>query len=147
MLSVSVRRENAMTVTTGPLASQLAKRNDRRLQRAALAAVFWIVAALAVSLAHSKVAAPVEAAIVEVSAILVIAAAYIRIAARAATLDHALFIGTSWVLLAIITEVVMTAHSGRQWFALLGTPANGGLRCVLLIAWVIAPALFVRSAE
>jgi hypothetical protein len=41
----------------------------------------------------------------------------------------------------------MTAHSGRQWFALLGSPANGGLRCVLLITWVIAPALFVRHRE
>jgi hypothetical protein len=64
-----------------------------------------------------------------------------------ATLDHALFAGTTWVLLGIAAEIIMTANSGRQWFALLGSPANGGLRCVLLIAWVLAPALFIRSRE
>jgi hypothetical protein len=51
------------------------------------------------------------------------------------------------VLLAIVAEIAITASSGRQWFALLGSPAHGGLRCVLLIAWVIAPALFASSHE
>jgi hypothetical protein len=103
---------------------------------------------LFVAVAHSMMASsPVSAVVIEVIAIVLMAAAYIRIAAPAATLDHALFVGTTWVLLAMATELIMTARSGRQWFALLGTPANGGLRCVLLIAWLIAPALFVRSHE
>jgi hypothetical protein len=106
------------------------------------------VAALLVGIANSQLAAsPVAAVVIEVLAILIMAAAYMRIAVPEATLDHALFVGTAWVLLAIATELIMTARSGRQWFALLGTPANGGLRCVLLIAWLIAPALFVRSHE
>ena len=75
------------------------------------------------------------------------AGAYITLAAPESTLDHALFAGTTWVLLGIATEIAMTAISGHQWFALLGSPANGGLRCVLLIAWVLAPALFIRSRE
>jgi hypothetical protein len=139
--------EDGMTAMTHSFTSQLAKPKHRASTRAALAAACWAAAALFVAIAHSIVAAPVAAVVIEVIAIVMMAAAYIRIAAPEATLDHALFVGTTWVLLAMATELIMTAHSGRQWFALLGTPANGGLRCVLLIAWVIAPALFVRSHE
>jgi hypothetical protein len=115
---------------------------------AVVAAASWIAAALLVDAANSELASsPVAAVVIEVLAILVMAAAYTKIAAPHATLDHALFVGTAWVLLAIVAELIMTAHSGRQWFALLGRPENGGLRCVLLIAWLIAPAVFVRSHE
>jgi hypothetical protein len=135
-----------MTVTTH--LKTLEKPRHGRASRAALATAFWIAAALLVSIAHSQLAAsPVASVVIEAALIVIMAAAYIRIAAPDATLDHALFVGTTWVLLAIVAELIMTAHSGRQWFALLGTPANGGLRCVLLIAWLIAPTLFVRSHE
>jgi predicted permease len=140
--------EDGMTATTHSHTSPLARPKHRASTRAAIAAVCWIAAALFVGFTHSQMtASPVAAVCIEVAAILMMAAAYMRIACPEATLDHALFIGTTWVLLAIATELIMTAHSGRQWFALLGTPANGGLRCVLLIAWLIAPALFVRSHE
>jgi hypothetical protein len=137
-----------MTATAHSHTSQLAKPKYRASVRATIATACWMAAALLVGIANSELAStPVAAVVVEVIAIVGLAAAYIRIAAPEATLDHALFIGTTWVLLAIATELIMTARSGRQWFALLGTPANGGLRCVLLIAWLIAPALFVRSHE
>jgi hypothetical protein len=137
-----------MTATAHSHASQLAKPKHRPSVRTALAVACWIAAAVCVGFTHSQMAAsPVAAVVIEVAAILMMAAAYMRIACPEGTLDHALFVGTTWVLLAIATELIMTAHSGRQWFALLGTPANGGLRCVLLIAWLIAPALFVRSHE
>jgi hypothetical protein len=112
-----------------------------------MAVVFWSVAALLVALAHQRLDAssPVASVAIEVSTIVAMAAVYIRIVSPEATLDHALFVGTTWVLLAISAEIIMTASSGRQWFALLGSPAHGGLRCVLLIAWLIAPALFVRQ--
>ena len=126
----------------------VAKPKHGRAFCAALAGASWIAAALLVAIANSQLtASPVAAVVIEVLAILIMAAAYMRIAAPEATLDHALFVGTAWVLLAIVTELIMTAESGRQWFALLGRPENGGLRCVLLIAWLIAPALFVRSHE
>jgi hypothetical protein len=135
-----------MTVTTH--LHTAGKPKYGRASCAALAAAFWIAAALVVSIAHSQMpSSPIAAVVIEVFAIMIMAAAYIRIAAPAATLDHALFVGTTWVLLAIAAEMIMTARSGHQWFALLGTPANGGLRCVLLIAWLIAPAVFVRSHE
>jgi len=138
-----------MTTMTRSLTTHVAQRKRRTATRAALVAVFWIVAALLVAIAHQVMhsASPVVAVVIEVLAIVAAAGAYIRITAPESTLDHALFVGTVWVLLGIATEIAMTANSGRQWFALLGSPANGGLRCVLLIAWVIAPALFVRSRD
>lgn len=137
-----------MTAMTHSSTSQISKSKHRAPSRAALAAGCWIAAALVVGLTHLQLASsPVAAVVVEVVAIVAMAAAYVRIAAPDATLDHALFVGTTWVVLAMATEMIMTAHSGRQWFALLGSPTNGGLRCVLLIAWLIAPALFVRSHE
>jgi len=140
--------EDGMTATTHSHTSQLAKSKHRASVRSALAAAFWIAAALIVGVTNSQLASsPVAAVVIEVAAILMMAAAYMRIACPEGTLDHALFVGTTWVMLAMATELIMTAHSGRQWFALLGSPANGGLRCVLLIAWLIAPAVFVRSHE
>src|SRR3954468_2679629 len=138
-----------MTTMTRSLTPHVAQRKSRTAMRTALVAVFWIVAALLVSIAHQQMHAvsPVVAVAIEVMTIVAAAGAYIRITAPESTLDHALFVGTVWVLLGIAAEIVMTANSGRQWFALLGSPANGGLRCVLLIAWVIAPALFVRSRD
>ncbi len=117
--------------------------------RAALLVVFWIVAAVLVAIVHQTIDAssPVISVILKVGAIVVIAAAFGRLAASEGTLNYALFVGTTWVLLDIATEISMTVRSGHQWFALIGSPANGGLRCVLLIAWIIAPALFVRRRE
>lgn len=132
--------------TTHSVAPPVQDRKSRAVACAAMAIVFWGIAAFLVALAHQRLDAtsPAASVAIEVSAIVAMAAAYIRMAAPKATLDHALFVGTTWVLLAIAAEIVMTASSGRQWFALLGSPAHGGLRCILLIAWVIAPALFVR---
>jgi hypothetical protein len=138
-----------MTTMTRSLIPHFAQRKRRTATTAALMAAFWIVAALLVAVSHQGMhsTSPVVAVAIEVTAIVATAGAYIRLTAPESTLDHALFVGTVWVLLGIATEIMMTANSGRQWFALLGSPANGGLRCVLLIAWVIAPALFVRGRD
>lgn len=137
-----------MTTMTRSM-TDVSQTKHRSATRVALVAVFWIVAALLVTIAHQKLygESPVVAVAIEAAAIVATAGAYIRIAAPHSTFDHALFVGTVWVLLGIATEIAMTANSGHQWVALLGSPANGGLRCVLLIAWVIAPALFVRSRD
>jgi hypothetical protein len=124
-------------------------RKHHAATRAALVVVFWSVAALLVAITHRKMDAvwPVACVVIEVSAIVAMAAAYIRFAAPEATLDHALLAGTAWLLLGITTEIVVRVISGRQWFALLGSPANGGLRCALLITWIVAPALFASHRE
>jgi hypothetical protein len=126
---------------------RFAQRKHNAATRAALVAGFWSTAAVLVAIVHQRMDAisPVASVVLKVGAILIIAAAYSRLAASEATLDHALFVGTTWVLLGIAAEIAVTTSSGRQWFGLIGSPANGGLRCVLLISWIIAPALFVRS--
>ena len=136
-----------MITSTQPITPHLTQRNGA--VRAAMIVVFWIAAAFLVAVIHRKLDAvqPVAAVVAEVIAIVAMAGSYVRLVTPHASLDHALFVGTTWVLLGIAAEIMMTANSGRQWFALLGSPSNGGLRCVLLIAWIIAPALFVRSHE
>jgi hypothetical protein len=126
-----------------------AQRNHNAVTRAVLVIIFWSAAAALVTIVHQRLDAisPVASVAGKVGVIVLIAAAYVRLTAARSTLDHALFAGTTWVLFNIAAEITVTTTSGRQWFALIGSPANGGLRCVLLIAWVLAPALFVRSRE
>ena len=99
--------------------------------------LFWAVAAALV------LAVPFE--VVKVIAIVAAAFAYIQFTARKATLDHALLVGAAWVVLAIVAEVFEASRSGHGWFDLVGSPAHPASRAMLLIAWVGAPALFVRS--
>ncbi|MEA2163442.1 MAG: hypothetical protein QOK37_1569 [Thermoanaerobaculia bacterium] len=117
--------------------------------RAVLVFVFWIIAAVLVASIHQSTSAtmPVACVVLEVLAIVAAAATYIRFATHEATLDHALLTGTAWLLFGIATEIIMRMSSGHQWFALLGSPDHGGLRCVLLIAWVVAPALFANRRD
>jgi hypothetical protein len=138
-----------MVTMTHSLTPHSAQRKYGTVTKVALIVAFWSIAALLVAIAHQIMAAasPVISVAIETIAIVAVAGAYIRLVMPDATLDHALFAGTTWVLLGIAAEIVMTANSGRQWFALLGSPANGGLRCVLLIAWILAPALFIRSRD
>src|SRR5258708_24926353 len=135
-----------MTPMTHSVAPRVERRKHHAPLKAALAIVFWSIAAVLVALAHQRLDAtdPVVSVVIEVGAIVVMAAAYIRIVSPEATLDHALFVGTTWVLLAIAAEISMAADSGRQWFALLRSPAPGGLRCHLLISGGLAPPGFVH---
>jgi hypothetical protein len=138
-----------MTTMTRSLTPRTVQRKHNAATRVALVIVFWSVAALLVAIIHQWIdsTSPVVSVVVKVAAIVAIAAAFSRFAASEGTLNHALFVGTTWVLLDIAAEIFMTVHSGHQWFALIGSPTNGGIRCVLLISWIIAPALFVRSRE
>ena len=107
--------------------------------------LFWAAAALLV-IAADRTISPISAgggAAVKVCAMLAIALAYMRLVEPEASLDHALFVGVTWLVLAIVGEIVMTAHSGRGWFELLGSPQSA-LRNVVMLAWVAAPALFAR---
>src|ERR1700760_949737 len=138
-----------MTTMTQSLNPSFAHRRHHAVTKAALIVGFWIGAALLAAVIHQRVDAisPVASTVVKVAAILAMAAAFIRLTASRTTLDQALLAGTSWVLLCIATEITVTTLSGRPWYALLGSPANGGLRCALLIAWILAPAVFIRNRE
>jgi len=111
-------------------------------------AVFWAAAAAMVILTDGIVGsgAPLVSTLLKVAAIVASAFVYMRWAAQEATLDHALFGGVVWLLLAIATEIGMTMLFHRGWYALLGSPASA-LRNVVMFAWVIAPALFARNAR
>lgn len=137
------------TAMTHAAAPRFEQRRHHAVTRTAMVVTFWSVAALLVAITQRKMDqfGPVVCVVFKVGAIVAMAAAYIRFAAPEATLDHALLTGTTWLLLGITTEIAVRVISGRQWFALLGSPANGGLRCVLLIAWIVAPALFASHHE
>ncbi len=113
--------------------------------RAALALFVWIGAAATVASATPAFAQMSPGAVLasKIFAIVVFAYAYMR-ATPDCTIDHALFVGVSWLVLSIITEVVISARSGHQWFALLGSPQHPFARDILLFIWVAAPALFAR---
>ena len=100
------------------------------------AAIIWLIAALIVALTPFAFA--------KVAIVLTAAFAYMH---RRATLNHALGIGATWLVLAVVTEMAMSAHLHHPWTELLGPPSHPAMRMLLLIAWVAAPALFARESE
>ena len=115
---------------------------------AALVVLFWTIAAFFVVALHRMLGATSPAACVtaQTAAIVLTAFAYMKLATREATIDHALFVGATWLVLAILTELVLTTHGGRGWFEIIGSPASA-LRNVLMFAWIFAPALFATRQE
>lgn len=108
--------------------------------------VAWIVAAALVLASNywlEPVSPPLDG-IVKVAVLLIVGFGYMRIM-HETTLEHALLVGSAWLALAVIVEVVEASTTGRGWFDLLGSPAHPVIRTVLLIAWVAAPTLFVRT--
>ena len=108
--------------------------------------LYWAMAAVLVIWTDRTISEPPVAIGVKTLAIILVAFAYMRLTARKATLDHALFVGVTWLLLTIIAELVVTRHFGRSWFELLGSPTSA-LRNILMFAWIGAPALFARHYE
>jgi hypothetical protein len=100
------------------------------------AVIAWLVAAIVV--------AAVPFALAKAAIVIAAAFAYMQ---RRATLNHALAIGATWLVLAVVTEMAMSAHLHHPWYALLGPPSHPAMRMLLLIAWVAAPALFARESE
>ena len=110
--------------------------SSRRFAQAAFVVLFWIVAAIPV------LAAPSEA--VKLVAIVGAAFAYMRLAAREATLHHALTVGITWLLFDIVVELVAASVVGHGWYELIGSPAKPLLRDLQMVTWIIAPAIFAR---
>ena len=123
------------------------QRKHRLATTATLVVLFWAVAALLVAAVDRTIdpISPGGSAIARIGILILIGFAYIRLTAREATIDHALFVGVAWVALTIVTEMTITAITGRGWFLLLGSPSNSALRYLMLFAWVSAPALFIHA--
>lgn len=105
--------------------------------------LYWVVAAALVLGADRVLISPAARVTLKAAAIIATAFAYMRLTAREATLDHALFAGVTWLVLSIVAELLLTRHFGRGWFDLLGSP-DSALRNILMFAWIGAPALFAR---
>src|SRR5689334_10159400 len=114
---------------------------------AIFAALCWAVAAVLVLAANFwlEPLSPAVDAAAKVAALALVAAGYVRVCAPRATLEHALLVGASWIVVAIAVEVFEASTTGRGWFELIGSPAHPVARAILLMAWVGAPALFVRT--
>lgn len=109
---------------------------------------FWVLTAGAVATAHRflESRSPGSCLVLSITAILLMAFAYMRLAAPEATLDQAVLVGLGWGLLAILAEVIdITSFSPT--YPLLGSPAHEAFRDLMVIAWLGAPALFARGRE
>ena len=116
---------------------------------APLIVLFWGAAAALVMSVHLTLDSysPLGAAVATIAVILLAAFGYTRLAVRNATLGHCLTVGTVWIVLAIVTELLMTESLGRRWYVVLGSPDRPLLRNILLFVWIFAPALFARQDD
>ena len=116
------------------------------LARGALVVFFWALAATIAIAAHASLDSMTTAGavVVKIAAIVLVAWMYVRLTARNCTVDHALLVGITWLLLDIGAEIATTTYLGRGWFDLIGPPAKHAIRDVLLLTWTAAPALFAR---
>jgi hypothetical protein len=72
---------------------------------------------------------------------------YMRLIKPEADVTHALAVGSTWLVVAVIAELVVTARLGRAWQGILGSPDHPLVRNLFLFLWIFAPALFVRSGS
>ncbi len=123
-----------------------AERKHHLATTLAFIVVFWAIGAVPVAAAHTRFDAvsPLGSALFKVAVILLTAFIYIELTARTATVDHALLVGASWVMLAIVAEVVIASNVHHGWYELIGSPAHPLLRDLVLFTWIGAPALFAR---
>ena len=119
---------------------------SRLMATTARVVLFWAIAALLVIWIDRGVSprSPAGGAMLKVVVMLAVALAYMRIVEPRATLDHALFVGVTWLVLAVSAEIVIGFESRQGWYELLGSP-DSALRNVVMIAWLAAPALCVRG--
>lgn len=117
--------------------------------RALLVILGWIAAAAVVATAHVELdgISPSAGAVAIIAALIAVAGAYTRLCARRAGITHALGVGIVWLVLAILTEIIVTTRLGVGWYGLLGSPDRPLLRNIFLFAWIFAPVLFARAED
>ncbi len=134
-----------MTTMAHP-AGRFAYRHHHPATTAALVAAFWVVAATLVAAAHVTIEprSRLTGAAATIASVIATAFAYSRVAARRATVTHALGVGIAWLVLSMGTEIVLATQVGHGWFTLLGSPDRPLLRSVLLFVWIFTPSFFAR---
>lgn len=134
-----------MSTLTHPILRSREERHSFPMT-AALVLLFWAGAAATVFAVHVELDSISAAGAVALKAGAIVLAGwlYVRFTARHCTIDHALLVGLAWLLLDIGAEIVATQHFGKGWFDLIGSPMRPALRDLLLLTWVVAPALFAQ---
>lgn len=129
--------------------ARFAETRHRLTTTTVLVVLFWIAAAAAVGTAQTNLQdrSPAGAATATIAAILLASYGYTRFCARNAGISHALGVGVAWLVLGITTELVMAAHLGRGWYAVLGSPDRPLLRNAFFFVWIFGPALFARRED
>ena len=140
-----MKQEVEMTTMTHP-GARFAVARHHPSTTAMLVGLFWLAAAVLVATTHAKLD-PLSVwggTAASIASVFVCALCYTRFCARHAGITHALGVGIAWLALAIVVEIAMTAHLGRGWYDLIGTPDRPLLRNVFLFVWVFAPAFFAH---
>lgn len=130
-------------------ATRFAESRHHAATTSALVTLFWMLAAAAVAVIHTRIdplSVPGGAA-ASAGAIVLCAYGYSRLCARCADVSHALGVGIAWLVFGIAAEMAVTARLGHGWYLVLGTPAEPLLRNVFLFVWIFAPVLFARQGE
>ncbi len=125
------------------------ERRHSLVTKVTMIVLFWAIAAVVLVTAHRTIE-PLSAiaCVAAKSCVLILTSlAYIRLTAREATVNHAIFVGIAWLLRAMAVEIALTASRGQGWFDLIGSPDSPYLRDVLLFSWIASPALFVRRSS
>jgi len=114
-----------------------------RATAALMIVLFWAAAAIVVATVHTMLdsRSPSAAAVVTFAALFISAYAYTRMYAPQSSISHALGVGIAWLLLTIVTEIALSAYTGHDWYALLGSPDRPLLRNLFLFGWIFAPAM------
>jgi len=126
-------------------AAPFAETKHHPLSTVALVLLFWMIAALLIVGTH-RIVDPISSnagVVLKLGAIVASGFAYMRLTARKATVDHALFVGLAWLLLDIISEIVASQAVGSGWFVLIGAPTSH-VRDLMLFTWVVSPAIYAR---
>ena len=104
----------------------------------------WSIAAVSVFALHQTFSRTSAAGclVAKAAVILMAALTYMRLASRAATVEHALFVGIGWTVLSILAEFLLVTRVRPVSYPLLG--GDDTFRSVLILTWIGAPLLFAR---
>lgn len=134
-----------MTATPHPV-TVFADTPHHPVTTAAFVVLFWLFGGALVILAHAMLDghSPLAGALAVIGAVFLAASLYTRFVVRQPSLGHCLAVGTAWIVLAIATELAVTASGVNGWHGLLGSPDRPLLRNTFLFVWIFVPALFAR---
>jgi len=120
-----------------------------RARRIAAAVAGWAIAALLVGMVGPWVAArdgAGAALLFNVAAVLAVSGLLAIPALRVRRLGPTAWVGAGWLALSIVAEICVAGWGRPRWSDLLGSTAAPWMHNVLMLSWLVGPALFSRAA-